>query len=352
MARAVDGRTGPLSRLPAFPWDSLQHDADLARTHPDGIVDLSVGTPVDDTPEVVQRALVRAANSPGYPTTQGSLDLREAAVDWMVRSTRAIPLDPNDVLPVIGTKEVVAWLPTMLGLGAGDRVVVPELAYPTYDVGARMAGAEPVVSDSLTALGPGPVSLVWLNSPSNPTGRVLPVDHMRKVVDWARERGALVVSDECYIELGWTQQPVSVLDPAVCGGSTAGVITVHSLSKRSNLAGYRFGFVAGDPRVVRSLLELRKHAGMMVPGPVQAAAAAGVPVGLAAGGRRPGARPPGRHRRSQCGNTRRRHPRGRAAGAGTGGEQPRLPDDPRHPGPAPSGRRLDDALDGSGAGRP
>jgi succinyldiaminopimelate transaminase len=274
VAGAVDGRDGPLSRLPAFPWDSLQQDADLARTHPDGIVDLSVGTPVDDTPEVVQQALVGAANSPGYPTTQGTLDLREAAVEWMARSTGAVPLDPNDVLPVIGTKELVAWLPTMLGLGAGDRVVVPELAYPTYDVGARMAGAEPVVSDSLTALGPGPVSLVWLNSPSNPTGRVLPVDHMRKVVDWARERGALVVSDECYIELGWTQQPVSVLDPAVCGGSTEGVIAVHSLSKRSNLAGYRFGFVAGDARVVRSLLELRKHAGMMVAGPVQAAAAA------------------------------------------------------------------------------
>jgi succinyldiaminopimelate transaminase len=180
---------------------------------------------------------------------------------------------PGSVLPVIGTKELVAWLPTLLGLGPGDRVVVPELAYPTYDVGARLAGATVVAADSTVALGPSSVALVWLSSPSNPTGRVLPADHLRKVVAWARERGALVVSDECYVELGWDEQPVSVLHPDVCGGSSEGVLAVHSLSKRSNLAGYRSGFVAGDPVVVAALLEVRKHAGMMVPAPVQAAAA-------------------------------------------------------------------------------
>jgi len=272
MTTTAEGTGGPLSRLPAFPWDLLAADDAVARAHADGIVDLSVGTPVDGTPDVIQQALASAANSPGYPTTQGTDPLRQSATRWMSRRTAAVAVDPLDVLPVIGTKELVAWLPTMLGLGARDRVIVPSLAYPTYDVGARMCGAQTVVSDALTSVGPAPVSLVWLNSPSNPTGRVLPVEHMRKVVDWARERGALVVSDECYIELGWTQQPVSVLDPRVCGGSTEGVLAVHSLSKRSNLAGYRFGFVAGDSGVVRSLLALRKHMGMIVPGPVQAAA--------------------------------------------------------------------------------
>ena len=178
------------------------------------------------------------------------------------------------MLPVIGTKELVAWLPTMLGLGAGDRVVVPELAYPTYDVGARLCGAEPVVTDALTAVGPAAVSLVWLNSPSNPTGRVLAGRahaQGRRLGARARRAGGLG-----RVLLRARRGPssrcrCSIRD--VCGGSTDGVLAVHSLSKRSNLAGYRFGFVAGDAAVVRSLLELRKHAGMIVPGPVQAAAA-------------------------------------------------------------------------------
>jgi succinyldiaminopimelate transaminase len=188
---------------------------------------------------------------------------------------RRLGAEPGfDVLPAIGTKEFVAWLPTMLGLGAGDRIAIPALAYPTYDVGARLAGAEGVATDSLAALGPARVSLVWLNSPSNPTGRVLPAEHMAKVVSWARERGALVISDECYMELGWTEKPVSVLHPDVCDGDPTGVLALHSLSKRSNLAGYRFGFAAGDPAVIARLLEVRKHAGMMVPSPIQAAAVA------------------------------------------------------------------------------
>jgi succinyldiaminopimelate transaminase len=174
----------------------------------------------------------------------------------------------------VGTKELVAWLPTLLGLGPDDRVVVPELAYPTYEVGARIARAAVVAADGLHALGPAPVALVWVNSPANPTGRVLPVEHLRKVVAWARERGAVVVSDECYIELPWDAEPVSVLHPDVCDGDTTGLLAVHSLSKRSNLAGYRFGHVVGDPALIAGLLEARKHAGMIVPAPIQAAAAA------------------------------------------------------------------------------
>lgn len=175
------------------------------------------------------------------------------------------------ILPAIGTKEMVASLPLLLGLGADSRVMVPELAYPTYDIGARVVGAEVLVADSTTAVGPGRVDLVWVNSPSNPTGRVLPVEHLRKMVTWARERGALLVSDECYVELGWDAEPVSVLHPDVCGDSHDGVLALHSLSKRSNLAGYRAGFVVGDAGVVSSLLEARRHLGLMMPTPVQAA---------------------------------------------------------------------------------
>ena len=238
------------------------------------MVDLSIGTPVDPTPPRVQEALCAAANAPGYPLTYGTSALREAVAGYLAR-LGAGPVDPAGVLPTIGSKELVAWLPTLLGLGPGDRVVHPEVAYPTYAVGARLAGAVPMATDGLLALGPARVGLVWVNSPSNPTGRVLPAEHLRKAVAWARERGAVLASDECYLELGWStdpaQQPVSVLHPDVCGGSTEGLLAVHSLSKRSNLAGYRAGFVAGDPALVRALLEVRRHAGMMVPAPVQAA---------------------------------------------------------------------------------
>ena len=230
-----------------------------------------MGTPVDPTPALVQAALSAAADAPGYPTSAGTVQLRSAAARWLQRRLGVPGVDPGAVMATIGSKEFVAWLPTALGLGAGDRVVVPELAYPTYAVGALMAGAQVVATDSLLTVGPASVAVVWLNSPSNPTGRVLPAEHLAKVVSWARERGAVVVSDECYIELGWTKQPVSVLHPEVCGGSMDGLLAVHSLSKRSNLAGYRAGFVAGDPVLVAELLAVRKHAGMMVPGPVQAA---------------------------------------------------------------------------------
>lgn len=256
------------ARLPQFPWDRLAGPRATAEAHPHGIVDLSVGTPVDPVPEAARAALTASSDAPGYPATYGTPRLREAAAGWLARR-HGVTVDPAAVLPTIGSKELVAWLPTLLGIGPGDVVAHPLLAYPTYDVGARLAGARPVPTDSLVALGPAPVRLVWVNSPSNPTGRVLPVEHLRKVVRWARERGAVVASDECYLELGWEERPVSILHPDVCEGSHEGLLAVHSLSKRSNLAGYRAGFVAGDPALVRELLEVRKHAGMIVPRPVQ-----------------------------------------------------------------------------------
>ena len=231
-------------------------------------MDLSVGTPVDPTPEFIRRALADAADAPGYPLTAGTERLRAAAAGWLRRRFGASVPD-TAVLPVIGTKELVAWLPTLLG---ATSVGFPALAYPTYDVGARLAGARGVAVDSLVALGPDRLDLLWVNSPSNPTGKVLPPEHLRKVVDWARERGCVVASDECYADLWYDgEPPVSVLSPEVCGGVLDGLLAVHSLSKRSNLAGYRAGFVAGDPSLIARLLELRKHAGMIVPAPVQAA---------------------------------------------------------------------------------
>jgi succinyldiaminopimelate transaminase len=263
-------RSALTGRLPAFPWDGLAPAAGRARAHPGGIVDLSVGTPVDPVPQVVTDALVAASNSPGYPATAGTAALREAAAAWLARR-HGVTVAPEAILPVLGTKEFIAALPTLLGCGPGDAVVFPELAYPTYDLGARLAGARSVAADGLTSLGPESVRLAWLNSPSNPTGQVLPPEHLRKAVGWAQERDTVLASDECYIELGWEASPLSVLHPDVCGGSHAGLLAVHSLSKRSNLAGYRAGFVAGDPALIAELLEIRKHAGMMVAGPVQAA---------------------------------------------------------------------------------
>jgi succinyldiaminopimelate transaminase len=254
-----------------FPWDTLADVTALARSHPDGIVDLSVGTPVDDVAPVIRNALAAASGAPGYPATAGTPALRASASAALQRRYGITGLADDAVLPVIGTKELIAWLPTLLGLTAEDLVVVPELAYPTYELGARLAGTRVRYADSLTQLGPESPALVYVNSPSNPTGQVLGVDHLRKVVGWARERGALVASDECYLGLGWDAEPLSVLHPDVCDGDHTGLLAVHSLSKSSSLAGYRAGFVAGDPGVVAELLAVRKHAGMMVPTPVQAA---------------------------------------------------------------------------------
>ncbi|HKA69020.1 MAG TPA: succinyldiaminopimelate transaminase [Actinomycetes bacterium] len=270
-ARSVAARS-VAALLPDFPWDTLEPYAAVAAAHPDGIVDLSVGTPVDPVSATVRAALAAAADSPGYPRTGGTPVLRRAAADWLRRAHGAV-VSPDALLPVIGTKEFIAGLPSWLGVGAQDWVAYPELAYPTYEVGAILAGARTAATDRLDVLGPAPVRLIWVNSPSNPTGKVLTAAQLRTVVDWARPRGAVVASDECYLDLGWDPDsaPVSILHPSVCGRSHEGVLAVHSLSKRSNLAGYRAGFVTGDPALVAELLEIRKHSGFMVPGPVQAA---------------------------------------------------------------------------------
>ncbi len=262
--------------LPDFPWDTLAPHAARARAYPDGIVDLSVGTPVDPTPAVVTDALVAAADAPGYPATHGTPALRRAVADWFARRRRVPDVDPEAVLPSVGSKELVALLPSLLGLGQGDVVVHPRVAYPTYDVGARLAGATALPADDPADwVGVPGVRLVWLNSPSNPTGEVLGAEPLAEVVAAARSIGAVVASDECYALLPWAEPWVgdgvpSVLDPRVSGGSHDGLLALYSLSKQSNLAGYRAAFAAGDPALVAGLLETRKHIGLMVPGPVQA----------------------------------------------------------------------------------
>ena len=221
----------------------------------------------------MQQALRDAADAPGYPLTVGREDTRQACLDWL--GTHGVDhLGLDQVLPVIGTKELVGSLAVHLGIGPGDTVVFPELAYPTYAVGAALAGARAVATDGLTSLGPETPALVWLNSPSNPTGRVLPVEHLRKVVDWCRERGSSWSRTSATWSAPGRPSPVSVLHPDVCGGSAEGILAVHSLSKRSNLAGYRCGFVAGDRALVAELLAVRKNLGLMMPAPQQVAMAA------------------------------------------------------------------------------
>lgn len=262
--------------LPSFPWDTIAAFKERAQAHPDGIINLSVGSPVDRVPTPIRTALADASDSPGYPQVIGTPQLRAAYTDWLARA-HGVTVDNACVLPTIGSKELVASLPRQLGFGPGHTIAIPELAYPTYEVGILAAGAtvlRATGADVLAGLSAQPVDMVWINSPSNPTGAVMDTGQMARLVTWARQRGIIVASDECYLDLGWETTPPSILDDEICGGDHTGLLAVHSLSKRSNLAGYRLGFVSGDAELIAGLTELRKHLGLIVPGPVQAAGVA------------------------------------------------------------------------------
>jgi len=248
-------------KLPDFPWDALAPYGVIARNHPAGAIDLSVGTPVDPTPAFIQNALTRHANSPGYPVTAGRVELRETLEKWARQRLGA--QGDIGVLPVIGSKELVAWLPTLL---ESQHVLFPKIAYPTYLVGALLAKAQPTAVDIDAQTWPA-ADLAWVNSPSNPTGRVHSEAELRAAIAWSRKNNSVVVSDECYLEFGDGSAPTSILQ--YTDGDNRNILAVHSLSKRSSLAGYRAAFVVGDPAIIARMLEVRKHAGMMVPLPVQ-----------------------------------------------------------------------------------
>ena len=268
------------AELPDFPWDSLAGAKQTASSYPDGLVNLSVGTPVDEVAPSIQLALSEAAGEPGYPQTVGTPALRTAITEALARRFGVTGVSQDAVLPVVGTKEAIAWLPFLLGVVPGQTVVIPELAYPTYEVGAKLAGAEVLRSDSLLAR-PQVPTMIFLNSRRTRTagaGHRPPAQGRQ----YARN-DVVVVSDECYLGLGWSTDreegaespaPISLLDPRVCGGDHTNLLVVHSLSKTSNLASYRAGFLAGDGELIAELLSVRKNAGLMMPGPIQAAMSA------------------------------------------------------------------------------
>ena len=263
--------------LPEFPWDQLAPAKERAAAHPGGICDLSVGTPVDDTPAFIREALTDASNAHGYPTVIGTTEVREAIVAWGKRRGM-VDVGLAGVIPTIGSKEAVAWIPFLLGVRPGDTVLVPEVAYPTYDIGARLAGATPVAVDPTDPSSWPDATLVYLNSPGNPDGHVMSTDELRAAVAWARSHGAVIVSDECYAALPWSEPYVSegvpsLLDTDVCEGDASGLLVLYSLSKQSNLAGYRAALIYGDPALVAPIVSVRKHSGLMVPAPVQHAMA-------------------------------------------------------------------------------
>jgi succinyldiaminopimelate transaminase len=251
------------AQLPDFPWDALAPYGEKARAHPQGIIDLSQGTPVDPTPEFIQQALRDASNSPSYPVTAGTPELRAAIKKWATERLGAT--GDFDVLPIIGSKELVAWLPTYL---ESQTVLIPEIAYPTYHVGAVLAAAKslPVAIDAKSW---PHADLAWLNSPSNPTGRVHSVEEVKACIQWSRANKSVLISDECYLEFDQNAHSVSVLSQT--GGDNTNILAVHSLSKRSSMAGYRAAFMVGDSALIARIREIRKHGGMMVPLPVQKA---------------------------------------------------------------------------------
>ncbi|MEQ9086635.1 MAG: succinyldiaminopimelate transaminase [Pontimonas sp.] len=257
--------------LPDFPWDSLDSHRDRASEHPGGLIDLSVGSPIDPTPAVATEALTNAAQAPSYPLTAGTAELRAAMAAWWERRRNTGPLSALEVMPSIGSKEMVGLLPTLLGIRSTDVVVIPEIAYPTYAIGAHVVGAQVVASDDPSEWPEG-TKLIWLNSPGNPTGQVLDVAYLKEALSVARKLGAVIVSDECYAELGWEGVRVpSLLDHEVTQGNRSGATALYSTSKQSNLAGYRAALVAGDEALIQDLLLARKHVGLIVPAPIQAA---------------------------------------------------------------------------------
>ena len=275
-----------------YDWSRIDSYRRRAEQCPGGLVDLSVGSPVDPVPRSVREALAAAADdgqARGYPKTAGDGLLRQAAADWF-RRCRGVDLDAlgADLVPTVGSKEAVALMASLLHLGPGDRVVQPKVSYPTYAIGTQLAGAQvttvddPADTDSWVDL-PG-VRAIWINSPGNPSGRVIDRAGLAKIVRAARSIGATVLSDECYALLDWSgsaQASPCILESQVCGGDASGILCLYSMSKQSNMAGYRAALVAGDAQLVKAMTAYRKQVGLIVPGPVQGAMRAALEDGEA-----------------------------------------------------------------------
>jgi succinyldiaminopimelate transaminase len=255
---------------PPYPYDRLDDLKAVAAALPGGIVDLSIGTPCDPPPAAVLEALASSGAERGYPPSIGTASYRAAAAGWLQRRL-GVEVAPDQLAACVGTKELVAGIPQWLRLRRPDldTVLYPAISYPTYAMGATLGGCRAVPYASLGDIAEEDAAralCLWTNVPGNPTGLL---DDLGAAAAWGRERGVPVLSDECYVEFTWDGPPRTILQHGIDG-----VLAVHSLSKRSNLAGARAGFYAGDAELVHYLSELRKHAGFMVPGPVQAAAAA------------------------------------------------------------------------------
>jgi succinyldiaminopimelate transaminase len=254
---------------PPYPYERLDEIVAVAAEHDGGAVDLSIGTPCDPPPDAVLAALCAGDTARGYPPSIGSVALRTAAAAWIERRLGAVVDPATEVAACVGTKEFVASLPQYLKLRdpSRDTVLYPAISYPTYAMGATLAGLRAVPYLTLADVDEQDATralAVWANSPANPTGEL---HDLRAVAAWGRQRGVPVISDECYAEFSWSSGPTTILRDGA-----AGLLAVHSLSKRDNFAGARIGFYAGDADLVHYLREVRKHAGLMPPGPVQAAA--------------------------------------------------------------------------------
>ncbi|NNE12627.1 MAG: aminotransferase class I/II-fold pyridoxal phosphate-dependent enzyme [Ilumatobacter sp.] len=261
---------------PQYPYERVDKFRPLGDVFEGGLVDFSIGTPFDPPPNAVIAALGESGAERGYPPSIGSAELRAAVHRWMGRRF-GIDVPVAQIGACIGTKEFVGTLPQWLRLRTPDRdtILYPAISYPTYEMGAALAGCravpvpmEPTGGLQLDAIAPDDAAralALWVNSPANPNGHL---DDLEAAATWGRAHDVPVFSDECYVEFTWSGRGRTILEHG-----TDGVVAVHSLSKRSNLAGARVGFYAGDPELVRYLQEVRKHVGMMVPGPVQAAGA-------------------------------------------------------------------------------
>ncbi|KFJ05245.1 succinyldiaminopimelate transaminase [Bifidobacterium subtile] len=263
-----------------YDWGRLDECKTIASQVEGGMIDLSVGSPVDPVPESVRQALAGAADAPnahGYPATIGTPALRTAIADWFL-NCRGIDLRPINagLVPTVGSKEAVAMMASLLHLGEGDLVVQPRISYPTYEIGTQLAGAGVLKVDDVSDVEswkntPG-VRAIWVNSPCNPSGEVLSAAQLTSIVAAARQIGAVVLSDECYALMSWcADASPSALGVNVCAGSAEGILVLYSLSKQSNMAGYRTAFIAGDKGIIDEMSVYRKQIGQIISGPVQAA---------------------------------------------------------------------------------